>query len=327
MIISLMAIMLGSLRMSVPECIEAYLDYSKTMFDPKRSKWNSFIRPRSQFDETTLMDIIRRTSTSNPDLDNLMLDSDSPCKVYEPFTDRKLCSVSTADCHINRFTVASESASGDPVIFRNYETPREGPYNADVKSLKLWEVARATSASPTYFKPVMLEARKRTYIDGSSKFPNPVRLLYREARDIWPDSEVMIISIGTGGAPRSNFSGSLRDAFEANARMSTDAEMTADDFGRQFVATSSRTSYYRFNAHNSLEDVGLEEWRAYGAVEAATRAYLTHGNVEYSLSECIHQLSEINYEGSFVVLLHHRSQLTLFCSEAASGRGAGAAAG
>ncbi|KAH7335104.1 acyl transferase/acyl hydrolase/lysophospholipase, partial [Pyrenochaeta sp. MPI-SDFR-AT-0127] len=35
----LMAIMLGSLHMSVQECIEAYLDYAKTIFAPKRSKW------------------------------------------------------------------------------------------------------------------------------------------------------------------------------------------------------------------------------------------------------------------------------------------------
>ena len=75
--------MLGRLHMSVDECVSAYMDFSQAMFKPKQSRWNALVRPKVQstLDEQTMQDIIRRSSASCPNLDDLMRNSDSPCKV------------------------------------------------------------------------------------------------------------------------------------------------------------------------------------------------------------------------------------------------------
>lgn len=69
----------------------------------------------------------------------------------------------------------------------------------------MWEVARATSAAPTYFEPFVLEINNliHAFIDGGVFANNPAMCAYAEARERWPDDEIFLISIGTGDVNRS----------------------------------------------------------------------------------------------------------------------------
>lgn len=60
----------------------------------------------------------------------------------------------------------------------------------------VWEAARATSAAPTYFAPYCREPH--TWIDGGIYMNNPSLVAYRRARQLWPNEEYEIVSIGTG---------------------------------------------------------------------------------------------------------------------------------
>ena len=64
------------------------------------------------------------------------------------------------------------------------------------KHLKAWKVASATSAAPTFFPAVKIE--ENWYIDGAISSNNPVLIAYAEAKKLWPDENIKVLSIGTG---------------------------------------------------------------------------------------------------------------------------------
>jgi patatin-like phospholipase/acyl hydrolase len=61
--------------------------------------------------------------------------------------------------------------------------------------------ARATSAAPTFFRPLVNGRTKEGYIDGAIFHNNPVRIANYESKLIWPDVEELhpdiLLSIGT----------------------------------------------------------------------------------------------------------------------------------
>jgi uncharacterized protein len=79
------------------------------------------------------------------------------------------------------------------------DRPDENPKDKD---FRLWQMARATSAAPTYFEPVRIPAhsgRERDLIDGGVFANNPAMAAYVAARRIFPqDDDVLVVSIGTG---------------------------------------------------------------------------------------------------------------------------------
>ena len=77
-------------------------------------------------------------------------------------------------------------------------------WHADHAELLCKEAARATSAAPTYFEPATLEwaSESRTLIDGGVFMNSPSVSAYAEARKLFPDEEIALLSIGTGELTR-----------------------------------------------------------------------------------------------------------------------------
>lgn len=69
------------------------------------------------------------------------------------------------------------------------------------------EIARATSAAPTYFEPFLVEGGphdKCALIDGGVHSNNPAMCAYVEARKIHPEeNDFLVVSLGTGELTRS----------------------------------------------------------------------------------------------------------------------------
>jgi predicted acylesterase/phospholipase RssA len=81
---------------------------------------------------------------------------------------------------------------------------RAGETEAD-RDFFLREVARATSAAPTYFEPAKLEKPEQTIplIDGGVFSNNPAMCALASARKLYPKkSRFLIVSIGTGETQR-----------------------------------------------------------------------------------------------------------------------------
>lgn len=84
-----------------------------------------------------------------------------------------------------------------PTLFRSYSVEGERSTKCTI-----WQAARATTAAPTFFKPMSIEETPRlpiAYVDGGMGNNNPAQLALRESLRIWGrDVRVCLVSIGTG---------------------------------------------------------------------------------------------------------------------------------
>lgn len=63
------------------------------------------------------------------------------------------------------------------------------------------DIADATSAAPTFF-PTVHTAEGQWLVDGGVAANNPTMCAYAEARRIWPEDEIKVVSVGTGNQIR-----------------------------------------------------------------------------------------------------------------------------
>jgi patatin-like phospholipase/acyl hydrolase len=98
------------------------------------------------------------------------------------------------------------------VVVTSYEIERriswffkstKAKLNPEVADFSMKEVARSTSAAPTYFEAnkvsVKTEAEYYSFIDGGVYANNPAMCAYVEAKNKFPDADkILIVSLGTG---------------------------------------------------------------------------------------------------------------------------------
>eukprot|EP01080_Neovahlkampfia_damariscottae_P004454 gene4454-7829_t len=81
--------------------------------------------------------------------------------------------------------------------FKNNTSPHLGSndieqdYNCTIK-----EILRATSAAPFYFEPVKINNIE--YVDGGLTDLNPSKIALREAIELWPNDQIILVSLGCG---------------------------------------------------------------------------------------------------------------------------------
>ena len=103
------------------------------------------------------------------------------------------------DSLCNLLVTSYEIQLRQPWFFRSDRAQQDAEYD-----FPLWEVARATSAAPTYFAPARIPRGGGTQpgswmlIDGGAYANNPALCAYAEMRQIDPEAEVLLVSLGTG---------------------------------------------------------------------------------------------------------------------------------
>lgn len=111
------------------------------------------------------------------------------------------------------FGGAMLSESLTDVMVTSYEIERRAPFffkswkaKASARDeFAMWQVARATSAAPSYFEPAQIRRRAATYtlVDGGVVANNPAMCAYVEARKLYPDAaRFVVVSLGTGNLTR-----------------------------------------------------------------------------------------------------------------------------
>jgi hypothetical protein len=109
-------------------------------------------------------------------------------------------------------TLLSEALT--EVVIPSYDLSKPGPfffkrrYTLDdaAYDVKMWQVARATSAAPTYFEPACIAEFKgegdHALVDGGVYANNPAVAAYSDAIELWgEEGEINVVSIGTGAPP------------------------------------------------------------------------------------------------------------------------------
>ncbi|KAG5668406.1 hypothetical protein PVAND_016346 [Polypedilum vanderplanki] len=104
---------------------------------------------------------------------------------------------------IPKFCCVSTTVSEDAIdahVFRNYILPWnvESIYNGS-HTAALWEVVRCSSAAPTYFGDYILN--NQVHQDGGVLYNNPSCVAIHEAKLLWPNQKLCLVSIGTGRSP------------------------------------------------------------------------------------------------------------------------------
>lgn len=168
-----------------------------------------------------------------------------------------------------------------PYLFRTYKHLRKGANTKErlldrnpglAHDVPIYQVARATSAAPTYFKPAKIGDLE--YLDGGFGANNPCVEIYDEVRKMNNNSEScihIIVSIGTGknnelarfgGEGVSRYWNYLNFA----KKWASESETTHTYMVRKREHSSTKFHYCRLNVEEGLATMKLDEWRARGAM-------------------------------------------------------------
>ena len=107
------------------------------------------------------------------------------------------------DARTNVVVTAYAIEKRRPFFFRSWQA--KAPATRRTHDFPVWEVARSTSAAPTFFPPFKATAadgNSYALIDGGVYANNPALCAWVEARDRHPRHEILVVSLGTGNESR-----------------------------------------------------------------------------------------------------------------------------
>ena len=196
--------------------------------------------------------------------------------------------------------LADNMTSKTPILIRTYR----GPVN-QTDDCEVWEAARATTATPTYFDPITIGKLGTALrcIDSGFGQNNPVSQVREEAKSIFPGRSVScLISIGSGQAstihiPKPGFfqrAGIFPDhIIQAAKDMATDCEQKHQETARSFADSSG--IYFRFNVDRGLDAVGFEEWKKFNNISSHTKHYTMMQETSRMLDSAVRAIRGIHH--------------------------------
>ena len=142
-------------------------------------------------------------------------------------------------------------------------------------NIPIWEVARATTAAPTYFDPI--EIQGIPFGDGGLGSNNPVQEIFDEVAGMHGNTSSVVdvlVSIGTGQADpvKLHTSGvkKILSYLNATKALATDSEEQHLRMLRSIKRFGVKTLHYkRFNLprEQGLKNMKLDEWKLAGELE------------------------------------------------------------
>lgn len=131
----------------------------------------------------------------------------------------------------------------------------------------MWEAARATSAAPTFFKPLTVGGQQ--FVDGGLVSNNPVYEMESEAMDIWGattgDLKPLIkcfISIGSEPYNQNPETWSTNPLAQHLDAVTDAANTTACKFSARWAKLYDPDRYFRFTINGVSESINLENFQA-----------------------------------------------------------------
>jgi len=284
--------MLGRLKMSIDECINAYTELSEDVFHRKRQIPMGLRGDlRERYDSEALELAVKKILKKMDLKEDELLKSQGGTKVSVHRLSTKI--FLTCACS---FVCCTSGVTSESTLLRSWQTPRGNPNL--YSTVRIWEAARATSAASTYFDPISIGKPKKEFLDGGTGANNPVRHVWDEADDLLPQKQTLpenlscLVSIGTGQPGYKPFESTAVGIGKALLNIATETENTANQFHRAQSRLFDSQICFRFNVPRGLGDIGLAETEQMGAIEAMTDAYLQTETVQSSMRSCVERLGE-----------------------------------
>lgn len=167
-------------------------------------------------------------------------------------------------------SLTNDNIDARPTLFRTYDQ------SSLLKDCTIWEVARASSAAPTFFEPIKLGGGGAEYIDAGFGYNNPCDKLITEARNAFPGrSDLQILSIGTGHRGVVAIDDTRQSIIEALRRMATSSNEVAASLDDEYGDSGQ---YFRFNVEHGLENIASSDWNKGSTIAAHTSNYLSQNS-------------------------------------------------
>ena len=205
--------------------------------------------------------------------------------------------------------VLATSVSPNPTsyMFRTYDcrmplapkTPKWKPLKPGPASThQIWEVARATSAAPTFFAPINLDGNM--FVDGGVTANNPTQEALREVAFLYGElTGTCVVSIGSGISndpllPASLLSGKrtgfthLKEIVCVLHAVVVQIELINIDVHFE-ASMNARFAYFRFNTINE-RDIGLDDWDTSGRtqteIELSAKNFVESEETKAQMRQC-----------------------------------------
>jgi hypothetical protein len=173
--------------------------------------------------------------------------------------------------------------------FKSY--PSEGSSDF-FRAARIWRVAGATSAAPSFFDPIQIGRAAEGFSDRGTGANNPVETIWIEAPRTLPLRKSLenylkcLVSIGTGITSPEPFGNNLRAVAKRVIAIATDTEIRAKKFESAHSELTERYQYFRFNVQRGLENIGIEDAAQARAIMAAIRDYLDSEGLKTRMQQC-----------------------------------------
>ena len=297
---SLMAIMLGRLRMSTKEALQEYDNCSASIFSSKnRKRWSLSERFRATALRKVVEDIVKERGMGED-----MLDMEFPEK------GKALVCVMPSD------------NVGEARWVRSFAVDQGVDVRWDA-GVTIWEAARATTAASSFFKPQKLGSGTdaQEYIDAAIGVNNPVEYLLKEAVDEFGSARRLgcVVSIGTGtrDVRLERAMPGARNLLHAPfyyARLVKMLKNTATDGEETHRRLRSRLlpfpgAYHRFNVPQAAEQVELHHYKKIPNLKNLTANYLGREEVVKQIQQIAEGLKTDRFNHGLtlghVCMYHH----------------------
>ncbi|KAH6633953.1 hypothetical protein B0J18DRAFT_414818 [Chaetomium sp. MPI-SDFR-AT-0129] len=262
----LIAIMLGRLRMTIDECIDAYTTLSGRVFEKASSG-----RLDTAALELAVKDILVSRGLGE---DALLMDVDSPCKV---------------------FVCATSKGTGDTICLASYRSLRSN--NSDLlNATTILQACCATAAPTILFDPTSIAPFGDTFAVREN---NPVNALWNQAQDVWGDglrgNLKCLVSIGTGVPSLRPVPNDVPEIWAARRKLATETEEIARQFQCDKSYLHDEGRYYRFNVGYGFEPIELEESKRKEEIAVATQLYVELPAVLKQMEACANNIAGRGY--------------------------------
>jgi hypothetical protein len=287
----IIATALGRLRMTVSEGLELYRTVGDTLFGKKRSSIPLMTKYHHQPLEKAVRDIVSKRCHEHDDCDgndwhpwdvdelDEISEQHLPYDVSKPRVCQSCCLTATHDESISEAYLLRSYPHYYSENSPNWITR----YNEGADKLKIWEVARATSAAPFYFEMLkaVVDETEKSFKDGGIRENNPSGAALSEFHALYESIGIkvpaLMLSVGTGRPDTSQdgFAPALPGVLSRFPGLSKFLEKRAviqnllikytegekQHHQMREHAHGEHLWYKRLNVSKGLEDMVLDEWK------------------------------------------------------------------